>query len=412
MVLAGFYAISVLRRMHVEEEQARQNFLLRTQLLSTLCSSLEQYSDRVQILVLRPNARITGDLDRLADELESALRRYPRPGGPEERELIASMQETVERQQQLLRSLLSLNPATRQLEAPRILLEEWLPVRSEVLECSQKLRMWNSRQYGDAGRLLLARFDSLQSSLMRLLLVALGSGLLLAVGSMIYIGTLERDAEHRYGEMKQLSARLLDAQESERRSISRELHDEVGQSLGALLVDLARVSARAPEGLREELAHMKSVTETTVQTVRNIALLLRPSMLDDLGLVPALEWQAREVSRRTELEVDVRAEGIPEALPDEYNVCIYRLVQEALNNASRHAAARNAHVEVVRRESRIAVCVRDDGRGFEPQRTRGLGILGMEERVKRLGGSFAVESRPGQGTTVRADLPLPPGAAA
>ena len=130
-------------------------------------------------------------------------------------------------------------------------------------------------------------------------------------------------------------------------------------------------------------------------------------MLDDLGLVAALEWQGREVSRRSEMEVAVDSENVSENLPDEYKICIYRLVQEALNNAVRHAHARNAKVRVSQSQSRIAIEVSDDGSGFQADRVRGLGILGMEERIRRLGGTLTVDSAPGRGTTIKAELPMP-----
>jgi signal transduction histidine kinase len=152
---------------------------------------------------------------------------------------------------------------------------------------------------------------------------------------------------------------------------------------------------------------MKSLAERTVGTVRDIALLLRPSMLDDLGLVAALEWQGREVSRRSQMEVAVESANVSDDLPDEYKICVYRLVQEALNNAVRHSRARNAKVRVAGTASGIEIEVNDDGQGFDPQRARGLGILGMEERVKRLGGSLEVKSASGRGTVVKAELPLP-----
>jgi signal transduction histidine kinase len=239
---------------------------------------------------------------------------------------------------------------------------------------------------------------------------------------MAYIVRLDRQTRARYVELarsqhalQQLSARLVDAQETERRAISRELHDEVGQSLGALLVDIGRLSTTLSGGhpeVKSQLDNLKSVAEQTFQTVRNIALLLRPSMLDDLGLAAALEWQGREVSRRSQIEVSVESESIPEDLPDEYKIYIYRLVQEALNNAVRHSGARNAKVVVERLEESIGVRVTDDGRGFDPARLRGMGILGMEERVKHLGGTLRVESQMGKGTTVTADLPIPAGVAA
>lgn len=251
-----------------------------------------------------------------------------------------------------------------------------------------------------------------------MLTIGFGSGLLLVLGTMAYIVRLERQTHDRYvqlarsqHELQLLSSRLLDAQETERRSISRELHDEIGQSLGALLVDIGRLSTTLfndrPD-VRTQLDNMKSVAERTFQAVRNIALLLRPSMLDDLGLVAALEWQGREVSRRSEIEVAVESENVPEDLPDEYRICIYRLVQEALNNAVRHSGSRNVKVTVVQSAKCITVRVGDDGRGFDPNRTRGLGILGMEERVKRLAGTFTMDSKAGQGVTITAELPFPP----
>jgi signal transduction histidine kinase len=276
------------------------------------------------------------------------------------------------------------------------------------------VRLWSSRRAQEDDLALLTRFGQLQSGLSRALLVAFGSGLLLVTASMVYIVRLERQTRGRYLELARsrlelqlLSSRLVDAQETERRSISRELHDEVGQSLGALLVDLGRLPASAPEA-KEQIDRMKAVAERTIQSVRNIALLLRPSMLDDLGLAAALEWQGREVSRNSEIEVDVQPGNLSEDLPDEYKICIYRFVQEALHNAVRHSGARAATVTVEQSPNRIVVQVRDNGRGFDSQRTRGLGLLGMEERVKRLHGTFTVASAPQQGATVTAELPWPP----
>ena len=187
---------------------------------------------------------------------------------------------------------------------------------------------------------------------------------------------------------------------------------QIGQALGALLVDIGRLSASLSDSgptVREQLEHMKSVAERSFQAVRNIALLLRPSMLDDLGLAAALEWLGREVSRSSEVEVAVESDELPDDLPDDYKVCIYRMAQEALNNAVRHSGARNAKIMVAQSAGSIVVRITDTGRGFDPARTRGLGLLGMEERVKRLGGTLKVESQPGKGAAVIAELPVPPG---
>jgi signal transduction histidine kinase len=164
----------------------------------------------------------------------------------------------------------------------------------------------------------------------------------------------------------------------------------------------------APE-VRARLDSIRGVAEKGMHEIRNMALLLRPSMLDDFGLLPALEWQAREIAKRTGLRVQVSSElpgELPDELPEEHKTCVYRVVQEALNNCARHAQASAVQVYVRHQAGQILVTVQDDGSGFDPQRVRGLGLLGMEERVRHLGGTFHIDSRPGRGTLLRATLPL------
>ena len=141
------------------------------------------------------------------------------------------------------------------------------------------------------------------------------------------------------------------------------------------------------------------------------ALLLRPSMLDDLGLVAALQWQARETSRRTGLLVNVTTANVSDDLADAYKTCVYRVVQEALHNASRHAGAKQIRVDVRVEENpegnaRLRLAVQDDGRGFDPKIEHGIGLLGMEERVTNLEGHFVIDSGPGRGTLLAIEIPL------
>jgi signal transduction histidine kinase len=216
---------------------------------------------------------------------------------------------------------------------------------------------------------------------------------------------IENMAEKRLSES--LAARLMMAQEEERRRISRELHDQVGQEIALLTMELTRLQAEVPPGdaLHAGLATCRQLANDNAAIVRNIALLLRPSMLDDLGLVPALHWQAREVYRRTGLQVTVEAHDACNRLPDDYRTCIYRIVQEALHNVARHAKATEAHVTVRDEPLQIRVTIGDDGCGFDPHHQKGIGILGMEERVRYLGGAFQISSDPGRGTCLTIMLP-------
>jgi signal transduction histidine kinase len=205
--------------------------------------------------------------------------------------------------------------------------------------------------------------------------------------------------------MERLSQRVLQVQEEERRSLARELHDEVGQSLSALLVDLGGAAAAQPQG---QLDAAKRLAESTLASIRNICLLLRPSMLDDLGLIPALHWQARETTRRSGIPVRLIAEDSDLAVSEAYRTAVYRVVQEALQNVARHSAASEAQIMVREEGSRLLIVVQDDGKGFEPNCTKGLGLLGMQERVAHLNGILRVESAPGRGTVLQIELPVEP----
>ena len=420
MLVTGLKALDLARQLHVQEEAIRRTFLAHTQPLMVLSSSICVYSDRVQEYLLSQDPQAEGltasEFSRLTAEVNSTLNAFPETRQPEERALLDDLEHLFAAQQEMMHPILSWNQEERRRQALHFLHEQVLPEQARLQETSERIALWNGQQLGAANQQIFASFSSLQARQSRLLAISLSAALVLSLSSALYLLHLEQQGQQRYqelarsrSELEALSARLVDAQETERRSISRELHDEVGQSLGALLVEVGRLEATIPTGatqIQDHVDTIKSVAETTVETVRNIALLLRPSMLDDLGLIAALEWQGREVSRRSDTEVEIQSVGVSETIPDEYKICIYRLVQEALNNAARHSAAKNAKVTVEQKMNKILVTVSDDGRGFDPQRVRGLGILGMEERVKRLGGKLTLDSKPGSGTTLRAEFPL------
>lgn len=247
--------------------------------------------------------------------------------------------------------------------------------------------------------------------------LAVALGVILAFGTGRRLLELERASDQRVqeilrtrAELQSLSQRLVVAQEQERRRVARELHDEVGQAISAVLVELGRLESRLPADYpgesRRLLGLVRELAERAVAQVRDMALLLRPSMLDDLGLVPALKWQAREVSRRVGIEVKVAADDVPDSLPDEARTCIYRVVQEALNNAAGHASASSVRVDVRQDKDGMRVAIQDNGSGFDPSQERGMGILGMEERVRSLGGLFRIDSEKGTGTVVSLLLPV------
>ena len=423
LLVAGGEALSALQQLHAAEQVSRQTFLARNRYLLEFRSTLDVYGNRIDeyFLSYNPDVQNTAanDFAALAKRIDKGLKSYPAKREPEEQALLDAMRKTLAEQEASLNKALSEDHRGDPEQMDRMLYKEVMPRNRQLITAVENVEVWNQRQLDAAGEAMLHTFDRYQGHLLRLLLVILGSGLALSIGSIVYIARQDHEARRRYTELMesrnalaQFPSSLLDAQEEERRSISRELHDEVGQSLGALLVDVGRLKAAIPfenTAAQEQLARIKTTAETTVNAVRNIALLLRPSMLDDLGLIAAIEWQAREISRRSDMEVEVEAPagaGNSEELAEEYKICIYRVTQEALNNAARHSGGHRAWVKLEQTPDYIAVSIRDDGRGFDPNTTRGLGLLGMEERVRRLGGKLEINSQAGQGTRLRAELPL------
>ncbi|MCL4515817.1 MAG: HAMP domain-containing protein [Firmicutes bacterium] len=234
----------------------------------------------------------------------------------------------------------------------------------------------------------------------------------------------ETDVEnaHLCEELKQKEAirahlleKLITAQEEERKRLARELHDETGQSLTSLMVGLKVLgSAGTPEEVRRQVAGLREVVAGTLEGVRHLALELRPSLLDDLGLIAALERYVREYGQKYGLEADLQVGGFEgRRLPPEVEITLYRIVQEALTNIARHAGARNVSVLVEHKGNAVTAIVEDDGKGFDvaailgsPLDEKKLGLYGMRERAALLGGTLTLESREKMGTTVFVTLPL------
>jgi len=221
---------------------------------------------------------------------------------------------------------------------------------------------------------------------------------------------LERDQEH----LRRLSQEMVRAQEAERKSLSRELHDQVGQTLTALRLEIGNLgSLRLTDGpdFAEHLDAAKQLSEQALHTVRDLSMGLRPSMLDDLGLEPALRWQARNFSRSSRIPVDVNIEGEVASLPEPHRISIFRIVQEALTNCAKHSRASGVRITLHGGPNSVSLTVQDDGQGFTPgvkTPKSGVGLIGIEERVRELGGRFSIYSAPERGTLLLAELPLEP----
>lgn len=425
MALAGIDALRVLGRFRHSEEQIRRQYLAENHVLNDIRSDVYVSGTYVRDYLLEPEPKSAdayrANLEQVRKHMEAALDSYRVQVGSEGLEHYTALHNELTEYWAILAPIFHWDSAERRRSGYAFLRDEVFPRRQTMLALAGDIETLNEGQLEAGNQRIVSLLVNFQTRLLLTLMAALALGLGLALFTMSRILSLERQARSQYVEvaeartqLKGLSARLVQAQEEERRSLSRELHDEVGQALSAVLVELRNLSVglgvRSEEQSRRHVDTIKGLVESTVRLVRNMALLLRPSMLDDLGLIPALKWQARECSKSTSMDVTVAAELESDELPDEHKTCIYRVVQEALHNCTRHSHATSVRIRVQQQHDRLLLGISDDGQGFDARHTKGLGLLGIQERVTRLGGTFHIQSQPGSGTTLSADLPLPPNA--
>jgi signal transduction histidine kinase len=216
-------------------------------------------------------------------------------------------------------------------------------------------------------------------------------------------------------QLRQLSRQILSAQEEERKRISRELHDVIAQTLTSInirLASLKKASSLSTKGMEANIARTQKQVEKSVAIVHQFARELRPAVLDDLGLIPALHSFVKTFSARTHLQIHLAAFAGVEELDIAKRTVLFRVAQEALTNVSRHAKAQRVTVSITKLADGVAMHIKDDGKSFSVERvlhgkgSKRLGLLGMRERVEMVGGTFCVESAPGHGTTIQVEVPF------
>src|SRR5262245_14832949 len=256
----------------------------------------------------------------------------------------------------------------------------------------------------------LNRSDFLVAPMIAPWYILLGGGLLVVAASR-FIGNIRGGLAAREGELATLSERLMSLQEDERRRLSHELHDGLGQSITAILSHLWLIDRRLPpdaEELHRQVAETRRLASTTLSEVRELSQLLRPSVLDDYGLGPSLDSHVKAFEARHHIKAVLELHGVPERLPAAVETAVYRIAQEALTNVARHSRATQVGLSLAVTDGKLTLRVADDGIGLsqEPDQRggRGLGLLGIRERVRALGGTCAIASE--SGTRLEVTIPL------
>ena len=397
------YLQSEAARRDIAADMYRAEILVRDYLLDP--SPLNAPQHRQQLLDIRAS------LQQRLDNLPQQLGEVKSPSLPR-------LQSEVQSYWDSLDPIFDWTPQEKADRSWYFLRHGVFPHRQAVVDLAREMAKLNQenlareRERNRESQRVLHRF------LNRIMGFALGLGIGVALLTTYRVGQLEKQHEEQRkqiaqdeDDLRRLSRSLVQAQETERKSLSRELHDEVGQMLTALKMQLGNLEALKDSDLSafsERLDEAKRVNSDAMKAIRDLAMGLRPSMLDDLGLEPALQWQGREFSRHTGVPANVEVSGTLDDLSDLQRTCIYRVVQEALTNCARHANAKEVLVSVHGFPDRVHVLVKDDGIGFDSgsHAKRGLGLIGIEERVHALRGKVTIRSARNKGATVEVEIPV------
>lgn len=415
--VAFLFAQSELARANHAIETVKSKYLMTNKLLNELRNDVIIGGTQLRDFLLEPDPGAAnlhrGELTQTRNHAKGLLRaKELQEGGLAYASFVAAYDEYWE----TIEPVLEWDAQKRKVAGYPFLRDEVFARRSAMLGMATRIGTWNEDQLAGGTKEMEALFEEVKYSLQRSMIIFVLVGLGLAVFVYLKVSDLENEAlkrleqaEHAREESRELSAKLLAVQEEERKSISRELHDEVAQNLSALQLGMQALFRRLPEGVRgsiePEALELGRLAEETLKSTRNLSLILRPSMLDDLGLVPALRWLAREWKRRSNVAIEVEASQELDGLSEATRLCVFRVAQEAVNNAILHGEAKHVKIRANQGEQGLLVSIQDDGRSFDTEKDKGMGILGMTERVEKLGGKLSIASKPGVGTVVMAELP-------
>lgn len=424
-LFAGYYFTSRIGDLEARAVAVSDRYLAAQELLANGRGQVLAASVLIRDALLDPAPIWTrdypGELKTAYALAEQALGRYvPVLDSPDERERLARLQREIRDLGQATLQVLADRPPST--DAGLLLRSRIMPKREAAIAVGDELQALNRSAFVQHQLEMTAINRQTQRQVWQTLGLALAASLAVGVLAIRHAVRLEKrlllqgvaDDQNRR-DLQRLSARLVTAQEEERRTIARELHDEVGQVLTAIKVELAVAQRSVDAGKVSAgmLEDARSITERALHTVRDLSNLLHPPLLDDMGLPEALESYLREFRKRHDLKVELRHDPTINGVSRRTDVAAYRIVQEALTNVVRHAQATQCRIALQPGSDAMLLSIEDDGIGFDPAEVdqpgarRGLGLLGMRERVAQLGGTFTVHSIIGKGTRILVRLPVP-----
>ena len=424
-LFAGYHFTKRMAEVGQEAAAINVRYMHAQELLSSVRSQVLLASVYVRDALLDPNRAVGASyLQQVQDtyrSVDDALLQYvPVLDSVAERERVGRLRREIDEFRQTMVDVLTSDSSRWPADARSLLQRHIVPKREAVMRVSEEVQALNRVAFVQQQADIAEIYRVMQRRVWQQLGIALAISLGIALLAIVHAGRLENRLQRQRAteaqnarDLQRLSAQLINAQEEERRSIARELHDEVGQVLTAIKVELAvaqrTIASRG--GSVNVLEDAQAIADGAIHTVRDLSHLLHPAMLDDLGLPAAIDSYLRGFGKRHGIRVDLLQEQMEARLAPQIEAAGYRIVQEALTNVAKHAKATNCRVYVQRLAHTVLVTIEDDGTGFDVSETesagtrKGLGLISMRERVSQLQGTMRIESAPGKGTRVTVELP-------
>jgi signal transduction histidine kinase len=424
-LFAGSYFSRRIGEVERRAAAINARYMQAQELLSTVRAQVLLGSVYVRDALLDPNPASAADyrqhLEDTYRSVNQALQQYvPVLDSSIERERIGRLQVEIDDFRQTMLKVLDTDSSRWPTEARVLLRTQIVPKRELVIRVSEEVQALNRNAFVQQQGAIAEIYDVTQRQLWESLGLGLATSFAIGLLATLYAGRLENRIRRQQlqdvqnaRELQHLSAKLITAQEEERRSIARELHDEVGQVLTTIKVELA-VAQRAIEatgGAPHLLDDVRSIADGALTTVRDLSHLLHPALLDDLGLPAAVEWYLKGFGKRHDIVTEVLHDRMGERLTPEIEAAAYRIVQEALTNIAKHARASMCRVYLQRLQNTVLITIDDNGAGFDQAEVEragvraGLGLIGIRERAAQLRGTVRLESTPGKGTRLTVELP-------
>jgi signal transduction histidine kinase len=422
---AGYFFTGRMAELGRRSAEINSRYTRAQDLLTAVRGHVLMGSVYVRDALLDPNPSTADEYRRQLEEsyrnADDALQGYvPVIDVPGEQERIARLRHDLDDFRRTMLDVLATDSRRWPAEARDLLRRRIMPKREGVMHVSEEVQALNREAFVQQQLEIASLYRATQRRVWETVGLALAASLAIALTATIYAGRLERRIQQQRlrdvetaRDLQRLSSQLLTAQEEERRSIARELHDEVGQVLTAIKVELgvAQRSLEAAGADAGALRDAKTITDGALHTVRDLSRLLHPAMLDDLGLGATVDWYLKGFGKRHGVRIELLHDRMDERLTPDVEAGAYRIVQEALTNVAKHAQASTCRVFLQRLTHTLLVTVEDDGIGFRPEEvsvpgaSRGIGLVGIRERVTQLRGELRVESAPGKGTRLTVELP-------